>query len=364
MSTDGAGLRRRGVEIIKADARFLSSHELEAGVERLQADSFILATGSEPAIPAIEGLEETGCWTSRDAIFPDRQPEALAVIGGSAAGCELAQIYARLGTRVTIIERMPHLLPGSEVESSLLLEDVMEKEGITLHLKAEVDSFSSGPEGKTVSFTQDGSRQSVAADEVLMATGRKAALGGLGLDEAGVSTTEGAIGVDRNLRTSRPHIWACGDAIGGLMHSHVAVYESDVAGRNSVRGEGAELLETDYTVMPSAVFTDPPVASVGITEEQAMEQGLDILVGRSSFTDSGRAVAMGEARGTAKIIAGAADRRLLGAHVTGPGADMMIHEAVIAMGSGLGADALLRPRAIHIHPTLSEVMGRAAAALS
>jgi pyruvate/2-oxoglutarate dehydrogenase complex dihydrolipoamide dehydrogenase (E3) component len=352
----------RGIDVIYGDAQFTSDQELQVDGERIQGERFIVATGARPAVPAIDGLNTTGHWTSFNAIYPDRQPESLLVIGGSAIGCEFAQIYARLGTRVTIIEMQQQLLYGEDGENALLLADQLRSEGVGVLLGTRAIEAVSSAEGKRITIENDDGRSSLYADELLLAVGRVPELERLGLDAAGVEVLEGAIAVDEQMNTSQPHIWACGDATGKPMLSHLASYEGNIAGRNASASGDVDAERVDYRAVPRAVFTDPPVASVGVTENEALEAGLDVIVGRAPYRDSGRAVAMGETVGQVKLLADKGSRELLGAHIFGAGADTLIHEAVVAMGSGLEIDALLRPRTIHTHPTLSELVGMAAAA--
>lgn len=354
-------MKQRGIDLFEAEARFIDAHTVDASGTRLVADRFVIATGSRPLIPPVRGLEATGYWTSYDAVYPDRQPESLAIIGGSAIGCEFAQIYSRLGTRVLLMEMQSRLLPGEDDDVSRILADVFEDEGIEVLLGARVEAVSGGAEGKIVQYHDDAGSGRVVAEEILVAAGRVPALEGLSLDAAEVEIADGAIAVDSNLRTSQPHIFACGDATGAPMLSHIATYEGTVAGANSVADGSDELEQVDHRLSPGAIFTDPPVAFVGLSEREAVERGHKLLVGRALFRDTGRAVAMGEKQGMLKLIADAGSREIIGAHIIGAGADMIIHEAVVAMGSRLTIDALKRPRAIHIHPTLSETIAAAAA---
>jgi pyruvate/2-oxoglutarate dehydrogenase complex dihydrolipoamide dehydrogenase (E3) component len=367
MATEVQDLSSRGIDFFSGSAVFTSPHELTAGDHSLLAEKIIIATGARPVIPSIDGLHETGYWTSFNAVYPDRQPESLAIIGGSAVGCEFAQIYSRIGTRVTVIEMQHQLLGGEDAEVAELLADALRAEGIEVYLDVRAKEIKKGTEGKLVvceSKADDSTGFTVSADEVLVAVGRAPALDGLGLNAAGVSTLNGAIEVDGSMRTTQPYIWACGDAIGSPMLSHLASYEGNVAGNNSTSGTENDLVTVDYRVVPSAVFTDPPVASAGISEDDGLEAGMDdIIVGRAYYADLGRAAAMGETQGMVKLIVCAGSRELLGAHIFGTGADMIIHEAALAMRSEHGVDALLRPSAVHIHPTISEIMGLAAASV-
>lgn len=355
-------MERRGIDVFYGDAVFKSDHDLSVSGETISGDRFIIAAGAEPIIPEISGLERTGFWTSFNAVNPDRQPESLIVIGGSSIGCEFAQIYSRLGTRVTVVEMKRQLIYGEDSDNARQLEDLLSSEGIEVMLASRATESESGAENKRVTIENADGGATITADELLIAAGRKPACERLGLEAAGVRISEGAVAVDDNLLTSQPHIWACGDITGKPMLSHLASYEGNVAGNNAAASVEAELVAVDYSGVPAAIFTDPPVASVGITEVAAREAGMDVAVGIARYGDSGRAAALGERIGQVKIVVEKDSRQILGAHIFGAGADAIIHEVVVAMGSGLGVDALLRPRAIHIHPTLSELIGSAAAA--
>lgn len=352
-------LERRGIDLLRGEASFVSPERIEVGGRPVDARKFIISSGSEPAIPDIPGLKETGFWTSNEALNPTRQPASLIIIGGSAVGCELAQVYSRLGTKVSVLEVMPRLVAHEEPRSSEILAQALTAEGIELFLEAKVTGFAGGQAAKTVYFLAGGQESSLSADEILVAVGRSPGLDGLGLDNAGVDFDSKGIKVDRSLRTSQPHIWASGDAIGEPMLAHFATYEGRLAGSNSVADE-AGIRQADYRVVPRAVFTDPPLASVGLSEEAARAAGHEVASGIYRFSETGRGVAMGETRGQVKLVADKGTRKLLGAHIIGPWADALIHETVVAMGSHLTIDDLQEPRAIHIHPTLAEAVTWAA----
>lgn len=353
-------MKDRGIRLFEGSASFSSGHELEVGGERISAEKLVIATGAGPVIPPIEGLEASGYWTSYNAVYPDRQPESMVIIGGSAVGCEFAQIYSRLGTRVTVLEREETLMGNADGELGMMLSEVFESEGIEVIAGATVTSVANVSDGKQVTYRSGTAKGKRICDEILVAAGRAPVLDALSLQAAGVTVGDGTVSVDKTMLTSSSHIWACGDVTGGPMHSHAATYEGIVAGINCTAGPEEESLTVERDALPAALFTDPPFAYVGLTEDQAIGQGLEVRVGRAFFRDTGRADAMGETAGMVKLVAEPGGR-LLGAHILGAGADMIIHEAVVAMGSHLGVEALLRPRVIHIHPTLSETLARAAA---
>ncbi len=360
LSGEEQSLAEQGVDFLHTRAWFTSPHRVTTDNGEIEASKFIIATGSVPSVPSIPGLAQTGFWTSDEALFPDRHPRQMIVIGGSAVGCELAQIYARLGTGVTIIEMLPQLLGSEDPEIAAILREAFIDEDIECITGATVTQVSGLPGGeKTVRYEVDGRSAVLSADEILVATGRRPQLEGLNLPAAGIEANDGVLAVDNRLRTSQPHIWACGDVTGEPMLAHMASYEGEIAGHNSTTEE-PHWQRADSRVVPRAVFTDPPVASAGVSEAAARARGHDVVVGHYPYSDLGRAVAMGETRGTVKLVADRLTRKLMGASIIGAGADMVIHEAVIAIGSDLKVDALARPQAVHIHPTISEAAGWAA----
>jgi mercuric reductase len=367
-------LSDRGIDLIRGSACFTSAHDIEVDGQGLAADRFVVAAGSIPVVPPIPGLAEAGFWTSNEAISPDRQPESLAVIGGSAVGVELAQIYSRLGTRVTVIEALPRLVAGEEPAVSAALTEALAAEGIEVVTGVEVGSISVSAGMKhvhlgTASEAGDNSGgvgdsppgQAITAEEILVATGRKSDLDGLGLEAAGVRFGGGGIEVDEHLRSSQPHIWASGDAIGNPMLAHFASHEGRIAGRNAMAEVAGTPLQTpNYLIFPHAIFTDPPIAGAGLGEEAARAEGYEPSTGVYRFDQVGRAATLGETRGFVKLVAEKGSRKLLGCHIIGPGADNLVHEAVVAIGAGLTIDDLMEFRAVHIHPTLSETVTWAA----
>lgn len=353
-------LAEQGVDFLHTRARFTSPHRVITDNGEIEAAKFIIASGSVPSVPSIPGLARTGYWTSDDALFPKRQPRQMIIIGGSAVGCELAQIYARLGTAVTIIEMLPQLIGNEDPEIAAILREAFLAENIEIILGAAVTHVSGAADGgKTVRYEADGRSAVISTDEILVATGRRPQLEGLNLPAAGIEANDGMLAVDSWLRTSQPHIWACGDVTGEPMLAHIASCEGEIAGHNATT-EKPNWQQADFRTVPRAVFTDPPIASVGVSEAAARARGHDVVVGRYPYSELGRAVAMGETWGTVKLVADRQTGKLLGGSIIGAGADMLIHEAVIAIGSDLKVDALARPRALHIHPTISEAAGWAA----
>lgn len=346
------------VTFLKGHAAFLSDHEIEVDGRRYAAEKFILATGAQAGRPDIPGLEEAGYLTNYEALLLEELPDSLVVIGGGYVGVEFAQMYARFGTKVTLLQRRDHILPGEERELADLLADYLREEGVEIHTSAPVVQAGRENGYKVVWAEVEGEARAFRAHEILLAAGRVPRTADLGLENAGVRTEGPRVVVDDELRTSAPHIWAIGDVTGGHMFTHVATYEGPYAALNAVRGLGRKV---DYRVVPRAVFTSPTLASVGLTEARAREAGREVKVGTFPFAWSGRAKAIGDTRGKIKVVVDAESDEILGYHILGPWGNALIHEAVVAMYNHGTREPIVR--SIHIHPTLSEAVKSAAKAV-
>ncbi|MEK7848198.1 MAG: dihydrolipoyl dehydrogenase, partial [Chloroflexota bacterium] len=342
-------MRQNRVKVVSGTARLLSPHRavvVESGQE-LEAEAIVLAPGSQPhRLPAAAGVP---VWSSDDALKPSRLPTSLIVVGGGVVGLEFAQLYRRLGARVTVAETLPHILPGEDAEMTGLLAGILKQEGI---------DFLTGEGVQAV--RQDGGQMVVSlqgkelrAEAVLVATGRKPALDGLGLEAAGVAVEGGHIIVDEAMRTSVSSILAAGDATGGPMLAHAAMAQGAGAAATALGRPFA----MDYSTMPRCIYTSPELASVGLTEEQARQQHGRVKVSRFPLAASSRAQLLGEGQGLVKVVAGADHGEVLGVHILAPGASELIGEAVLAMK--LEATATELAEVIHPHPSLSEALGEA-----
>lgn len=297
--------------------------------------------------------------TNYEALLLTTLPKSLIVVGGGYVGLEFAQMYARFGTEVTLLQRNARLSPNEEPEISEALAEILREEGIKLYTSAPVLRVALDGEQKVVTAHSGGEEMTFRAQELLIAAGRKPNVRGLNLEAVGLELGASGIAVNAQLQTSAAHIWAIGDVIGGYMFTHKATYDGPIAALNAVKG----LKKTvDYRVVPRAVFTDPTVASVGLTEAEAREQGYRVGVGRFPFAWSGRAKALGETKGFVKIVTDTKTNEILGAHMLGPHADLLIHEVVAAMYNHGTLEAIAK--SIHIHPTLSEAVKSAAKAVS
>ena len=352
------------VEIIRGRAEFLGPESITVNGQVLEAPKFAVTTGSEIAIPALPGLAETGFIDSDAAQTLDHLPGSLLVIGGGAVALEFAQLFQRLGVAVTVIQRSPHVLSGMDPAIGTALAKYLRREGMEIVTETSISRFERAPDGrKQVRVHTPSGERIFAAEEILVALGRRPATRGLGLDRAGVDTERGWILVNTRMQTSNPNIYAAGDCIGPevgpLQVVHTAVQQGQIIG-NNVAGRSAQ--EFDLRVVPQAVFTDPSVGVVGLTEQEARARHASVLVAQETFEDQGKALTMGQNKGLVKMIADGENGELLGVHVLGPEAADLIHEAVVAMHYRATVDDFARIP--HLHPTLAEIMVDPAEALA
>ncbi|MGI8837090.1 MAG: dihydrolipoyl dehydrogenase family protein [Pyrinomonadaceae bacterium] len=348
-----------GVEVIFATPRFLSPRQLELtdrdGVKRtLSAKRFCISTGSRPDVPPVEGLKETGFITNEEVFQLKKLPETLIVLGGGPIGLELGQSFARFGSEVTVVEMDKRVLAKEDEEVSATVEEIMHAEGLKLLLNHKAVRTAAANGRKILTVEQNGRRQEVQAEEILVATGRRANTEGLGLEAAGVKYDKQRIGTDEYLRTSARHIFAAGDVTGHFPFTHMAAYEASVVIRNALFFWPL-LQKTDFRVVPWTTFTDPEVARVGLTESEAKKKfgEANVHVYRTDFADNDRAQAEEDTKGFAKIICARRKNEIVGAHIVGAHAGELIHEVVLAMKKRLSITAL--GSMIHVYPTLTQV---------
>lgn len=344
------------VEIISGRAEFLGPDSIEVNGQVLTAPKFAVTTGSEIAIPPLPGLSDVGYIDSDEAQTLDRLPESLLVIGGGAVALEFAQLFLRLGVAVTVVQRSAHVLSGMDSAIGIALAGYLEREGMTVVTETNITGFEQAPDGgKQVTVDTPSGERTFAAEEILVALGRRPATRGLGLERAGVETDRGWILVNTRMQTSNPNIFAAGDCIGPevgpLQVVHTAVQQGQIIG-NNVAGRKAQ--EFDLRVVPQAVFTDPSVGVVGLSEEEARARHSSVIVAQETFEDQGKALTMGQNKGLVKMVADGVTGELLGVHVLGPEAADLIHEAVVAMHYRATVDEFARIP--HLHPTLAEIM--------
>jgi dihydrolipoamide dehydrogenase len=351
--------KKNKIDWLKGWASIPSVGEILIGDETYTAKHIIIASGSEPsALPGIE-IDEKIVVTSTGALALDKIPAKMIVIGAGVIGLELGSVYARLGTEVEVIEFLDEITPGMDAEIQKNFKRILKKQGLKFTMGSAVKSVS--VKNKTASVTyvnqKKDTEHQVDADVVLVATGRKPFLDGLGLEALGITLTDGGqIKTDSNYSTNITGVYAIGDAISGPMLAHKAEDEG-MAVAEILAGQAGHV---NYGVIPGVIYTHPEVASVGLTEEQLKETGNEFKVGKFSFMGNGRAKANFAGEGFVKILADAATDRILGAHIIGPMAGDLVHEICVAMEFGAAAEDLART--CHAHPTYSEAVREAALA--
>lgn len=349
--------RQEAITFLRGQATFLNEHEIDTGDRRLSFDKAIIATGARRQNPAINGLGQVDYLTNETALQLNTLPGRMVVVGGGYVGIEFAQMYARFGTKVTLLGRNAHLAPGEDTELADLLTDYLRDEGIDVYTDATVSRVQKDGTETVVTAQIDNADRGFICDALLLATGRIGNIDSLGLAQASITAGEdGFISVNEQLQTSQPHIWAIGDVKGGWMFTHVATYDGPIAALNAMKNQGRTV---DYRVVPRAIFSSPALAGVGLTAAEAEAQGYDVLIGEAR-ADGGRAQAIGDTRGKLKAVVNRKNGEILGFHVLAPHGDDLLHEAVTAMHGNGTIDRI--SRSIHVHPTLSEMVKSAARA--
>ncbi|SDM16114.1 dihydrolipoamide dehydrogenase [Modicisalibacter muralis] len=334
-------------------ARFIDDKLLETDDgQRITADKFFIASGARPAVPPIDGLEEVGYWTNEDVLELTTQPRRLVILGGGYIGAELGHFFATLGTEVTIVDSGRTLLSEDHEVSELFTQEFGRKVWLCMDSRAERAVREGAGKGLEITQGENGETTTVLADELLIAAGRKPNSDALDLDKTGVELDDkGWIRIDEALRTSHPDIYAYGDIIGQAMFKHTSSYEGELAYRNSQGSNEA----VSYRANPHAVFSDPQVGAVGLTEHECQQQGLRYRVAKKAYADVAKGKIVGAPPGFAKLLMEEGSERILGFHMIGPQAADLVHEVAVAMNAGDASAALIR-NTIHIHPTLSELV--------
>jgi dihydrolipoamide dehydrogenase len=363
--TDGVGwlLKKNKVTAYTGTARLLEAGKVEVtkadgAKETLEAKAVLLATGSEVIeLPALK-FDHQYVVNSTDALSFNDVPRHLIVVGGGYIGLELGSVWARLGSKVTVLEFLPRLLPATDGEIAGMVRKSLEKQGLEFHLETKVTGAKVSGRQVTVTATKDGKDAMFAGDKVLVAVGRRPFVEGLGLAEAGVThdPKTGRVEVDEHYQTNVPGVYAIGDLIAGPMLAHKAS-EEGIAVAEHLAGKPAHV---NYDAIPSVIYIWPEVAAVGPTEEQVKETGRPYRVGKFPFIASARAKCLDETEGVVKVIADADTDRVLGVHIFGPRASEVIAEAVAVVEFQGSAEDIAR--ICHAHPTLSESLGEAARA--
>src|ERR1700730_2797078 len=348
-------LKAGGVTQLRGAAVLAGKGVVDISGDRLQAKDIVIATGSAVSRIPLKGAEHT---IDSDQILELKDiPKRLAVIGGGVVGMEFAAMFAALGSKVTVLEMLPQVLPMVDADLVTVYAKHLAGLGGVIHTNSKVAEVAKVKGGLQVRFSEGSEGGSVDADQVLLAVGRSPYTEGLGAEEAGVKLERGRVVVDEHLRTTADGVWAIGDVIGGIMLAHIASYEGICAVEN-IAG-GADRVP-DYHAAPNCIYTDPEIAHVGLGEKEAKEKGLEVKIGRFPFAASGRALTLGQSEGFVKVVADARSGVLVGAHIIGPRATDLIAEATLAVQNGLTLEQL--DLTIHAHPTLPEALMEAALA--
>lgn len=355
VSTQVKGIRNLlkswNITLIEGKGSFLSPREMEVslkdgGKKKIAADAFIIATGSRPAnIPSLP-FDGNIVLSSTDALTLTVLPKSILIVGAGVIGCEFACMFNDLGADVTIVEILPRALAMEDETISKQLERELKKKKIRLITNINIDKLRVTEKHAHATFS---SGEELTVDKVLVSVGRAFNTTDMGLDNTGISLgPRNDIPVNKRLQTDVPHIYAIGDVTGKALLAHVASKQGQVSAENVM----GRMDEFDYDVIPAAIFTSPEIASVGLREYQARDQGIEYITGEFQFRTLGKAHAMGSITGQIKVIASRRDDRILGAHIIGPHASDLIHEFAVAKRAGLKIKDI--SKTIHAHPTLSE----------
>jgi pyruvate/2-oxoglutarate dehydrogenase complex dihydrolipoamide dehydrogenase (E3) component len=345
-----------GVRVIRAFARFTGPDTIEAGDVQVRARRIVIATGSAPATPPVPGLDGVPFLTN-ETVFENRvAPRHLIVIGGGPIGIEMAQAHRLLGAEVTVLEALPRIMPKDDPELVMLLADRLRADGVSLRTGVQIRGVEADGAGVVVIVAGDGGEERLAGSHLLVAAGRRANLGGLELEKAGIAlNARGGLAIDRRLRTSNRRVYAVGDAAGGPQFTHVATYHAGIVIRNALFQLPAKV---NYQALPWVTYTEPELAQVGLTEAAAREQYRDdLVVLRWPFHENDRAQAERSTNGVVKALT-RRNGRVLGASILGAHAGELIQPWGLAIGKGLKVSALATM--IAPYPTLGEVSKRAA----
>lgn len=342
----------KGCTVIQGHARFEGPDTVRVGDERLAAPRIFIDVGGRALVPDMPGVDRTPFLTNTSMLALDRVPRHLVVVGGSYVGLEFAQMYRRFGAEVTIIEKMPHLIAREDEECSEAVRDILTREGIAVRTNAECITLAPHAHGVAVGVNCTEGEPQVVGTHVLLAVGRRPNTDDLGLEQAGVAVdARGYITVDDTLATSVPGIWALGDCNGRGAFTHTAYNDYEILAANLLDGARRTLRDR---IPAYALYIDPPLGRVGMTETQARATGRPLLIGKRLMSRVSRAVEKDETLGFMKVIADAETRKLLGACILGTGGDEVVHGLIDVMNAGVPYDVL--QRAVPIHPTVSELI--------
>lgn len=345
----------RGFEVLMGQPHLEPDGIVRVGGDTLVARQTVLTTGSHPFVPPIEGLSEVNFLTNDNLWDLERIPDSMIIIGAGPIGMEMGQAFNRLGTDVTIFERGDQVLHRDDHELANRLRDILIEEGVTLLCNAEATAVSTRDGKRVVTARVDGEKRALTADELLIAVGRRANVDGLGLEDVGVAYSERGVQVNRYMRTTNERIWAAGDITGAWQFSHMAEAEATAAVRNALFPLADAM---DYSSAGWATFTDPELASCGMNEQEASDQGIRHCIYRFGFDEDDRSRTDQQDRGEIKVVADPKTGKIHGAQILGPHAGELIQEYIVAIKHGVPVSEL--GRTVHVYPTYSMAAQRAA----
>ncbi|WLR47692.1 NAD(P)/FAD-dependent oxidoreductase [Halobacillus litoralis] len=343
-----------GIDIYEAEGTFLDEHTLQVGGQTITAKRFVIATGSSPAIPPIDGLDKVNYLTNETIFSLNQKPSSMVVIGGGVIGVELAQAMSRLGVGVTVIEGNEQILSKEDKEIASISQRLLSEE-LNVLTNAKVERVEKHGEQVQIHYMKDDARNSIAADTILVAAGRKANIGDLGLDKAGIVTEKGSIQVDATLKTNKKHIYAVGDCNGSMPFTHVAGMEGKIAVSNAVLGLSRK---ASYEKIPWVVYSNPEIYHLGLTEEEAREKyGEDLLTFKTKLADNDRFMAERKKEGLVKVLT--TDRgKIVGAHAIGEGAGEWMQE--VGTVQALNKKFQSISNVVHPYPAKNNVVSQTA----
>ena len=357
MIADFAGFRVKQLHagrfrFIRANASFLDAHSVKlSNGKKLTAKHFVIATGSRVSPSPLPQLDDVGYITSDDAVALKQLPKSLIILGGGAIACEFAQFFARFGVKVTLIQRSENLLKEFDADAGAEIAKVFRREGIKVFTGTKLVDAKRRGKLKSVVFAQNGKRITISAEEILFALGRAPNTAALNLESAGVKTEDGRIVTNDRMQTSAPHIFAAGDCCGPHEIVHIAIQQGETAVRNLVKPKSPR--KVDYRLLISVVFTEPQVATVGLTENEAAARGIKFIAASYPFNDHGKSLLVEAKDGFVKLLANPKTGEIIGGACVGPVGGELIHEIVAAMAKRMTVHELAAMP--HYHPTLAEI---------
>jgi dihydrolipoamide dehydrogenase len=350
-------LKKHRITVVKGRGQLVDPSTVEiqrddGNVVKETGDALVIATGSEPLVPAFVKVDQDRIITTNEALDLDHVPGSLAIVGGSVSGCEFACLFALLGSKVTLIEMLERIVPTEDTEISRRLEGALRALGVTVLTNTPIETIEKQyPTGSVTLITEN--NEQIRADYCLLAMGRKLNTNDIGLEGLGVSFSSKGIVVNEQMETNIKNVYAIGDVTGKILLAHVASEQGIVAAEN-IMGLDATM---DYSAVPSFIYTDPEIGSVGMKEQEARELGVEVMKGKAIFKTNAMAHAIGDTTGFVKTLVDRETRKILGVHILGPHATDLLGETVTMVKAGMTLEAV--KRVVHPHPTLSETIKEA-----